>query len=302
MLSGLGITYKTAPQAVITKPGTMDVFVTGINNTLHVRHFDGVSWSPAVSWENAFDGVEDTGSVVSRYEGRVDVFTRRAKNGNLVSIYKHDSSSAGYWGSGNFREYSKSPPALVIPSPLRAELLWVGADDYVHHYHWITPGFAYRPRILGTQKISSTLTGVSNVDGRADLFALGPDQTVVHNSYQLAADVWSGWETLGTKKFQSSIAAVVRKGSNNIELFGLGLDNVFWHRTGNGSHWPLDWESYSGVFKSAPTLVSSCPGEYDVFGIGGDKQVLHSHWSDKTGWTPAYGQWTELGGSFQDFL
>ena len=301
MLSGLDLTYKTAPQAVVAKPGTIDVAVTGINNTLHTRHFDGTSWSPAGSWENAFDGIEDTGSVVSRYEGRVDVFTRRDNNAQVLSIYKDYSSSNDPWRKEYFAIISESPPAVVIPGPDSAEFLWVNRDDHARHWHSIPGGRWTYPTTLGTQKVSSTLTGVSN-EGRVDLFALAPDQTVVHNSYQLAADVWSGWETLGTKKFQSSIAAVVRKGSNNIELFGLGLDNAFWHRTGNGSHWPVDWDSHKGVFKSAPTLVSSCPGEYDVFGIGADKQVLYSHWSEKTGWTPTYGQWTKLGGSFQDFF
>ena len=300
ILSGLGVTYKTPPQAVIARPGTMDVFVTSINGTLHVRHFDGNSWSPADSWATAFTGVQDTGSVVSHYEGRADVFTRTADNSRLIHIYKHDRPTDKYWGYAYFPEYPKAPPTVVIPGQYKAELMWIGTDDYVHHRHRVTVGWA-NPTILGTQKVSSTLTAVSNAEGRVDLFALAPDQTVVHNSYQDTAGVWTGWETLGANKFQSSISAVVRKGSNTIELFGLGLDNAFWHRTGNGSHWPVDWVSHEGGFKSAPTLVSSCPGEYDVFGIDGDKRVLYSHWSETAGWAPSVGQWTPLGGSFQDF-
>ena len=300
VLSGLGLTYKTPPKALIARPGTMDVFVTSINGTLHVRHFDGNSWSPADSWATAFNGVEDTGSVVSHYEGRADVFTRRADDSRLMHIYKHDSPDNKYWGYAFFPEYPKAPPAAVIPGPYKAELLWIGTDDYVHHWHRLPRTWAPEPTTLGTQKVSSSLTVVSNAEGRVDLFALAPDRSVVHNSYQDAAGVWTGWETLGGS-FRSSISAVVRKGSNTIELFGLGSDNAFWHRAGNGTHWPATWVSHRGGFKSAPTLVSSCPGEYDVFGIGNDRKVYNSHWSETAGWTPSVGQWTPLGGSFQDF-
>lgn len=227
-----------------------------------MRHFDGNSWSPANSWATAFNGVEDTGSVVSQYEGQADVFTRTADNSRLIHIYKHDSPDNKIWGDTFFREYPKSPPTLVVPGQYKVDIVWIGTDDYVHHYHSYYGRWGAEPTTLGTQKVNSSLTIVSNAEGRVDLFALAPDKTVVHNSYQDTAGVWTGWETLGATKFDSSISAVVRKGSNTIELFGLGSDKSFWHRAGNGSHWPVNWASHGGGFKSAPALVSSCPGEY----------------------------------------
>ena len=299
MLTGLGITYKTPPKAVIARPGTMDVFVTDVNNTLYVRHFDGNSWSPANSWAVAFNGVQDTGSVVSEYAGRVGVFTRTADTGEIIHIYKHDYDKR--WGFAYFREFPKASPALVIPGPYKVDMVFVSTDDCVHHYHSFYGRFQQTPTILGTQKVSSSLTAVSNADGRVDIFALAPDKSVVHNSYQDTDGTWTGWETLGAKKFESSISAVVRQGTNTIELFGLGSDKALWHRAGNGSHWPVDWVSHGGGFKSAPALVSPCPGEVDVFGIGNDKRVWYSYWTEMDGWKPSLGQWTSLAGSLQGF-
>ena len=299
MLNGLGLTYKTPPKAVIARPGTMDVFVTDIDNTLYVRHFDGNSWSPANSWSIASEGVEDTGSVVSEYEGRVDVYTRATNSGQMIHIYKHDDSTR--WARGYFSDSPKAPPVVVIPGAYKVDLVYIDTDYHVRHKHSFFGMFEPTSTLPGTQKVNSSLTAVSNAEGRVDIFALAPDKTVVHNSFQDTNGVWTGWETLGTQKFESSISAVVRQGSNDIELFGLGSDKAFWHRTGNGSHWPVNWDSHRGGFKSAPTLVSSCPGEYDVFGISNDKGVSHSHWKEKVGWTPSYGQWTPLGGSLQAF-
>ena len=305
-LSG-GLLYKTAPSAVSTIPGTFEVFASDTGDHLMTRHFNGTSWRPDIGWQLVDNGIAESGYPLAMKplwppaEDRWDLCSRRT-DGYTVTYY--NTANPSQFGYNTFRKYIKSPAVTIISGSGSMERFWIGLDDRVYHAHWVEGPFSRWEDngVIGGQKITSPLTAVSNAPGRVDVFGLASNQTVMHNSYQNTSNTWTGWEQLGSSRFTSAISAIIPQGTKQIELYGRGEDGAFWHRYGNGSHWPVSWDSHKGNFTSAPALISASDGSYDVFGIGTDGTVKHAHHLEVPDtWTPGYQAWNSLGGSWQTF-
>ncbi|MCJ1255636.1 hypothetical protein MMC24_003453 [Lignoscripta atroalba] len=292
-----GLSFNSPPLVTSALPGTFDIFVTDNTNTLFNRHFDGTSWTPADSWKPLMNDILGIGSASSQALRRVDVYSRQSDK-SIVSVYSNDIRR---WYKSLYRRYSESDPVVIVIENFMRHMLILGMDGRIwHSYAYF--GTWVHDISTGTETFISPPTVVSNEERRLDAFAVATDKTVMHNVYLADNDAWSGWVKLGDHTFTSSISAVVVQGSNDIELYGVGTDNALWHRSGNGSSWPVAWDSHHGNFTSAPALVSSCPGMVDVFAIGADKDVLHARWNgnNKT-WKPEYRSWESLGGALKAF-
>ncbi len=306
-----GLLYKSAPSAVSTLPRSFDIYATDIDDRIMTRHFNGKSWRPDIGWQHMRDNIADSGNPVAMGPAwqvetdRYNIYTR-TMDGYELTIYNIKEDPQRF-ASTYLKVYAKSSPINIVTGPNSMELFYIGLDDYLHHFHWVSDpkyggGFWDNEKIIGNQKFVSPPTAVTNALGRVDVFGVGPDQSVMHNSYQKSSDAWTGWEQLGGR-FTSSISAVVTQGTNHIELWGLGPDGALWHRGGNGSHWPVNWDSHKGRFISAPALVSPSAGVYDVFAIGSDGAVKHArHTETPDTWEPGYRMWDSLGGSMRAFV
>lgn len=300
-----GLFFKSAPSAVSPHPGSFDVFATDTSDKLLTRHFNDTSWRPYIGWQLMQDKITDAGNPVALgphwglESDRYNLYTRDL-DGEALLIYNFEDSPRKF-GTAYGRDLVKGSPIEVTTGLGTKEIVQVGLDDHFFHCHWNGDWYLHK-QIIGEQKFISSPTVLTNAPGRVDVFGIAPDQTVMHNSYQNSSDEWTGWEQLGTLRFASSISAVVPQGNNQIELWGLGLDGALWHRYGNGSHWPVDWDSHKGSFISAPALISSSQGVYDVFAIGTDRQVKHArHIQTTDTWKPAYQTWNSLGGDMHGF-
>lgn len=297
--------YKSAPTAISTQPGIIDVFIVNTDDQLKTRHFNGKSWRPDIGWEYMMSDIAETGtaSAVALFwdfpTQRYDVLTR-ALNGGVLAVYNYPGYPEEYdhwWAQVN----SKAPPIKIITGYNAMEMFYIGYDDTVRHMHWMGEDDNWAPaRTLGDQKFISPPTPVTIGPGRVDLFGIATNQTVLYNTYQNKE--WTGWKQLGTRRFASALSAVVPQGTNHIELWGLGEDGALWHRGYDGTRWPIDWDSHKGNFSSAPAVVSAAPGVYDVFAIGTDGTLKHARRNEtSTTWLPGYAVWNSLGGSLFSF-
>ena len=303
-----GLLYKSAPSAISTQLGSFDVFATDTGDNLMTRHFNGTSWRPDIGWQHMTGNIADAGNALAmapawgRPTERYDLNTRET-DGFVLTLYNIEEDPERF-GIAFFREYAKAPPITIHSGPLSMDLFFIDMDDYIHHFHFIYDPYPRWDdgRILGDENFISPPTPVSIAEGRVDIFGIAPDQTVMYNTYQSSNNKWTGWKQLGSRRFVSSISAVVPKGTNHIELWGLGLDGALWHRGYDGTHWPVDWDSHKGRFISAPAVISPSVGVYDVFAIGTDGALKHArHIETPDSWKPAYRGWNSLGGSLMGF-
>ena len=298
-----GLTFKSPPTAVIADPGTLDVFVTDANSTLFTRHYDGSVWTPTNSWHPIAYGVTAVGSAISQWAGRIDVYTRRLANNETISFYNTERNSPR-WSTLFYRgRIAKEPPVSIVTGQYTMDMMILGNDSRIWHNHDFMgrhSGFSS----IGDQTFISIPSVVSTAPGRVDIFAIAPDYSAMHNSFQHMTSVydgvWTGWERLNGY-FDSSLTAVGTKETNTIYVFGVSRNRAVWHREGNGSVWPGTWQSHSGGFLNAPTAVSSCPNTLDILGLGTDKAVWHQRRGPAGVWTPGFKSWESLQGSLHAF-
>ena len=294
-----GLTFKSPPTAVIADPGTLDVFVTDTSNTLFTRHYNGSVWTPTDSWYPIAYGVTAVGSAISQWAGRIDVYTRKVANNETISFYNTERNSRRWINLFYGGLVAKEPPVAIVTGRYTMDMMILGKDGRIWHNHDFMGGHSGFSSI-GDQTFISNPSVVSISSGRVDIFAIAPDKSAMHNSFQhmtgVTDGVWSGWERLsGT--FDSPLTAVGIKETNTIYVFGISRTGALWHREGNGSVWPGTWQSHNGAFVNAPAAVSSCPDTLDVFGLGGDMAVWHQRRGPAGVWTPGVGSWESLQGS-----
>jgi murein DD-endopeptidase MepM/ murein hydrolase activator NlpD len=143
---------------------------------------------------------------------------------------------------------------------------------------------------IRTESLGGAITsgpGVSSWGpGRLDIFARGPDNTLIHKWYN--QNTWWNWESLGGVLASDPVA--VSWGTGRIDVFVRGADSALWHRWyDNGAWYP--WESLGGILSSAPAVASWGPGRLDVFITGVDGALWH-RWFNGTTWP----DWESLGG------
>ena len=304
--------YKSAPSAVSTQPGSFDVFAVDISNQILTRNFNGTSWRPSIRWQqiksnfaHPESGVIDAGSptamgpVWDLNTDRYDLHLRKL-DGYAITIYNLQEDRTRF-GSNFYQEYAKSTPLAVYNGVDKLEFFHTGLDDYFYHAHfdWADSGGWYYTRAIGSQKFISPPAAVNSTGG-VHVFGIAPDHTVRYNVFSNRGEAWTGWRQLGSRGFASAISAIIPQGGIQVELWGLGTDGELWHRSGEGDNWTADWVSHKGSFISAPALVSSAPGVYDVFAIGSDGTLKHAR-NNAGQWTPAYPNWESLGGYWKAF-
>ena len=244
------------------------------------------------------------------WKDRTNVFVRDTGN-DLLMIYGNSENLNT--GTAYFRISTSSTPVAVMSGLGTMELLYLSLDNQVQHAHYyVDPTYGQytwdtSSNGLAAQQFISPPTAVSSGSGRVDVFGIAPGGNVAHSFYQVkdgGRGVWAAWESLGSGGggFSSSIAAVAPLGTNRIAIWGLGLDKAVYFRTFDGAAWSLRWAAAGNIFISAPTLVSSCPGTYDVFGIGNDNAVWHVRRNETANtWSPGYQRWESLGGWMRAF-
>lgn len=95
---------------------------------------------------------------------------------------------------------------------------------------------------------------VTNCDGRAELFAVGPGRHLYHAWQATPGGSWSAWSSLGGILIYPRIGAVVNSNCH-VEVFGIGGDHAMWHiwQTNRGAGPWSAWASLGGSFAAGPT-------------------------------------------------
>merc|ERR1719183_3408732 len=109
------------------------------------------------------------------------------------------------------------------------------------------------------------LVVATNEDERLELFSLGHDNQIYHK-YQVSADEWSQWASLGGVYIRGG-PAVVRNVDGRLEMFARGMDKAIWHKSQihpNGGTWTT-WNCLGGKFSSSPVVAVNSEGYLHAF-------------------------------------
>lgn len=132
---------------------------------------------------------------------------------------------------------------------------------------------------------------------RLDVFALGTDYAVWHDSWSGTSDSWSGWQSLGGGPFASEMPTVVSSAPETIDLFALSKDHSVWHSSLNSRGQWSEWESLN---MTSILTVGACSWptcHLDVFAIGSDSAAWHEGWNGSS-WSGS----NSLGGIFESSI
>jgi len=129
-----------------------------------------------------------------------------------------------------------------------------------------------------------------NEDGRLEVFAVGPDDTIYHKAQRTTSkpEMWTNWTCLGGPT--RSGPAVTRDPLGRLFLVVMFADGSYRFRSqrakptaGSGSTGETttlgmsDWVSLGGKFSTKPEVVRDSEGFLHVFGRGLDQQLYHRY-------------------------
>lgn len=141
--------------------------------------------------------------------------------------------------------------------------------------------------------IASDVALARNRDGRLEVFALGTNNAVIHQSelidpsnFECFPDMtanpawhswqttWSGWQSLGGTFVGTP--AVGQNADGRLEVFARGADNIMYHiwQTTPGGGWS-DWGSLGWRIGGNPAVGTNKDGRLEVFARGTDNKIYH---------------------------
>ena len=191
-----------------------------------------------------------------------------------------------------------SPPAGVALAPNELHVFGLGLDYAVYHKIYdATASFGHQwsPNWdnLGGD-LTSTPVVLSTAQHHIDLFGLGPDQGMLHRSWNGSA--WSDWDELGGGFTSQPI--ILPTGSGAFDIFARGLDFMLYH-----ANWKpgtaTDWSPLGGGPLVAPTAASApaavrVHNAIFVFVAGADGSIWYIQFDGKV-WKP----WASLGPAYR---
>jgi hypothetical protein len=149
--------------------------------------------------------------------------------------------------------------------------------------------------LSGNVTVTSSAAEASNMDGRLEIFARGPDNGLWHTSQVVAGGPnWNQWTSLGG--VLASDPVVGQNADGRLEVFVLGGDYGVWHTsqtTASGSTWN-PWSSLSGVLTSHIAVGRNSDGRLEIFARAPDNALWHT--SQAVAGGPNWNPWTSLSG------
>lgn len=187
-----------------------------------------------------------------------------------------------------------TPPVAIVSAPNRVDFFALSTDYSVCHRSYnsaAVPGSQFSPEWedLGGY-LTSTPAVVSTAENRIDLFGLGPDQSMLHRSWDGSA--WGNWQELGGAF--STLPVVVPDESGGFDIFARGLDFLIYH-TNWKSNSTAQWRKVGGGLLGEP-IAASAPAAVRVkdhlfvFTTGSDSTVWYTIFDGEV-WRP----WSSLG-------
>jgi hypothetical protein len=254
--TSLGGLLTASPAASSWAANRVDVFVTGSDNALYQRTWNGSSWS---AWTGLGGGLTAGPGAVSWGPNRIDVFVR----GNDEQLYHRYWTGA--WSSWEaLGGLLTSSPAAASWSAGRLDVFVRGSDNALYHKVWTGSAWSAWESLGGG--LASDPGAVSSTRSRIDVVVRGTDNAVWIRSFTGAS--WTAWTSLGGAP--ASAPQIASCAAGHLDVYYRGADGALYHSGFNGTAWGA-WTKIGGGWSSNPAAV--CPpggSTIDVFERGLD--------------------------------
>jgi Repeat of unknown function (DUF346) len=262
----LGGVLTSAPAVASWGANRLDVFVSGTDNGIWHKWYDGTKWRGF----EPLAGLSASGpGAMGRAPNLIDVFVEGPDNAVMQKSF--NGTSWGSWnaispagtfvdapsaclfntdlfvagrGVNNLPVYLYydtswhgplllpsgtaffSAPAIVSWGTNRLDIFMRGTDNAL--WQWFYDGTIHAPLSLGGTLVDSPGASTWGT-GRLDVFARGSDNHLYHKWWDSSmGGTWSAWENLGGNIISGP--AAVSWGPNRIDVFARGVDNQLWHK------------------------------------------------------------------------
>ncbi len=293
----------SAPAAVSSAQGRLDVFAKGTNGNLYHRSFQN-KWS---NWENfgkpsSTITVASAPAAVSSAQGRLDVFVR----GSDGQLWQLSYANGRHWSSqgmpAGITIAQNTAPAAASWGSSRLDVFVLGTDGqlwqkyYQNGWHWTAIGKPTK----GLQGSPGALATNTWGYPRIDVFIRGADGALYQKWYNGRWQPWQFAETAGrvaqssgNAKYGTSLysPAAVSSGKNRLDVFYIDTNGRLQQKHWDGS-WKSSTISGSQYPSASPSAVISTYGtpRIDVFIRGADGALWQTYYQSQ------WAGWKSLGG------
>lgn len=307
------LSASSAPSISATSWGfnRMDVYGSdGQGNVTH-QYWDGYQWGPAYNKIEALGGgFNSPPTAVSPGEGRMDIFSvgNSSDSANVI-MHKFYDGSAWQPSETTFESLGgELDPLEVLAVAVNGSnpLDIFGKDTNGSIGHKYYDGSSWQPQGNTLEDLGDGTVflygpaAVSWGPNRTDVFAIGPDYTVLHQYWD--GTKWlSQWESLGDSKFADSPTAI-SWAAGRLDVFGIELGTgALLHLVWDGSQWS-GWEnlgtpSADVSFTGTVAANSWSANRIDIVVLGTDGAYYYKYW-DSSQWQPSETGFISKGGSF----
>jgi hypothetical protein len=217
----------------------------------------------------------DAITLVTWSDGHIEAFFTNT-GGSLMHVWTSGTSET--WNAAQSLDTGVDcgSSAIYWPSPwLYTEVFSPLTSGSTGHLWW-TSGTWNTYQAFGGSNLSHFET-VTWQDGHTEVFALGSDQAIWHQWWELSSSAWSGWQSLGGQL--TSGPGPIIWGDGHAEVFATAPGGVPYHIWTASTGWTT-WTAMTGNLASRPVPVRLKNGDVDLIGIGTDGYLYESVWNN----------------------
>lgn len=279
--------FETAPSeefrvaAAVNADQTPELVAVAKNGSLMQDHFVNGSWS---GWHALPGGTGLTGipAVARGADGRLVIFARTT--GGEVAEFWQSTPGAQSW-----HEPAKPGPTQISSDP--AVVTW--PDGHLEVFARLRDGHvgalsqltaADLGRWSDWTSLGGSLGGppvaALNANGQPEIFALGPDGSMLHDPYRNGT--WAGWATLPGGPMFTGVPAVGSDADGRLELFARTKSGVIEHLwqlaggSGGSGTWAVATPALIGNVASDPAVFSANGGRLEIFAVAANEKMMHT--------------------------
>jgi len=231
------------------------------------------------------------GAATSRGPTIIDTFWRASDRSTWHKVW-----NGSVWQSADLGGATLGDPAAVATGSTRLDVFVLGTDYRLYYNTWHSGSPWTGWRLFYNASFTSSPAATKRYDGGIDVFARGPDNTIVQMYYNLSTGAVSSADIGGN--VTSAPIAVASAAGDHMIVFARDTDGSLlsrmWSAYAGGSGW-YSWVDLQVLIYGRPGVTTRGGYSVDLFyRDDADDSLVHWYSPDAATWDPAYR--ADLGG------
>ena len=217
--------------------------------------------------------VDDDPAIAAQGIGDMRLFVR-GRDGALWTRSWNGSTWSDWSSLGG--QLTSGPAAMTRPGGVY-DVFVRGGDNAIHHIYF-TPGGGWSGwASLGGGFTSGPGATFRQGSGNVDVFGVGLDKQLFHNSWAPGSGAWSGWVALGGGI--NGAPSAISPAADTLDVYVRGADNQLYQKYWTPSSGWVEYIPHGGQLISAPEATAWDTNRRDIFARGGDGAIYSLSWN-----------------------